>query len=531
MHNSAVFYALGRLMQVMGIILLVPLGISAWDHWHMPFGEMAAQPEIFGYLLAIAFGVLVGSLAVRLFRSGRELQGIREGYAIVTLGWVVLAFLSSIPLFFYLLSVSGEGWSGAFGCFTDAYFEVMSGFTTTGATIFSDVEVLPKSLLFLRSLTHWLGGMGIITLALVIFPSMGIAAYQIFRGEVPGVTKDKLKPKLSQTASILWGVYVLFTGAEVVLLLVGGMSLFEAINHAFATMATGGFSTRNASVAAYGDFVQWVIILFMYLAGINFVLHFRALRGEFSPMTRNKEFVFYNGVLALAILVITGVLYFNGQAPVEHAAEHYRHGQPTEQEFLEHYEAQDEQNESLYDSFRIATFQTLAIVTTTGFATADFDLWPDFIRVLLVFLMFFGGCAGSTGGGMKMIRLMIVFKVAINVLRKLTQPKLVAPVRVGDQVIEDDLVLAVVSFFILFVGLFVVVALLMTLFVDDVVTAVTCSVATIANIGPGLAGIGAVENYGWIPDPGKWILIFSMLLGRLEIFTVLIVLRPSVWRK
>ena len=531
MHNSAVGYALGRLMQVMGIILLVPLGISVWDHWPKAIAEMVVQPETLGFELAILTGIVAGTVFVKLFREGRELQGIKEGYAIVTLGWIVLALLSSIPLFLYFLSDQSNGWSCVLGCFTDAYFEVMSGFTTTGATVFSDVESLPKSLLFLRSLTHWLGGMGIITLALVIFPSMGVAAYQIFRGEVPGVTKDKLRPKLSQTASILWGVYVLFTGAEVVLLMVGGMSLFDAINHAFATMATGGFSTQNDSLAGYNDYIQWVVVFFMYLAGVNFVLHFRALRGELSVMTRNREFIFYTGVVLAAIIVITGVLHINGQASADHAARSYRHEPMTQHEFLEHYEDQAEENDSLYDSFRLASFQTLAIVTTTGFATADFDLWPDFIRVLLVLLMFFGGCAGSTGGGIKMIRIMIAFKVAQNVLRKLTQPKLVAPVKVGGQVIDDNMVVSVVSFFILFVGLFVVVALLMMLFVDDIVTAVTCSVATIANIGPGLSGIGAVENYGWIPGPGKWILIFSMLLGRLEIFTVLIVLRPAVWKK
>jgi trk system potassium uptake protein TrkH len=355
MHNSAVGYALGRLMQVMGIILLVPLGISVWDHWQLPLSDIAGQPVTIGFLLAIAVGLLVGTGFVVLFRTGRELQGIREGYAIVTLGWVVLAFLASIPLFFYFMSLEGNGWTTAFGCFTDAYFEVMSGFTTTGATVFSDVESLPRSLLFLRSLTHWLGGMGIITLALVIFPSMGVAAYQIFRGEVPGVTKDKLKPRLSQTVSILWGVYVLFTGAEVILLVVGGMNLFEAINHAFATMATGGFSTRNASLAAYGDFVQWVVIVFMYLAGVNFVLHFRALRGDFSPMTGNREFIFYNGVILVAIVIITGVLYVNGPAPVDHVSGHYRHDQMTEQEFQKHYESQVQENETLYDSFRLAT--------------------------------------------------------------------------------------------------------------------------------------------------------------------------------
>jgi trk system potassium uptake protein TrkH len=518
-------------MQLVGAALLVPLAISVYDNWTLPADQIITQPEFLGFLAAILIGIMIGTLLVFLYRGGRELQGIREGYAIVTLGWVGMALLCSIPLFAYFLSAGECNWRNVLGCFTDAYFEVMSGFTTTGATVLGDVEAVPRSLLFLRALTHWLGGMGIITLALVIFPSMGVAAYQIFRGEVPGPSKDKLRPRLSQTVSLLWSVYVLFTGAEVILLLTGGMGFFDAVCHAFATLATGGFSTNNSSIAAYGDYIQWVVMLFMYLAGVNFILHFRALRGDLGSMIRNREFIFYNVVIGVTIVIVTALLYAFGPAPYDRAAAQYRHDPMTDEQFTEHYAYQAEQTETLYDTFRVAAFQTLSIVTTTGFVTADFDLWPDFLRILLVFLMFFGGCAGSTGGGMKMIRIMIVFKVAANCLRKLTQPKLVAPVKVGDQVIDNSTIISVASFFILFIGLFVVTALLMTLFVDDLTTAVACSAATIGNIGPGLAGIGAIENYGWIPLPGKWILVVSMLLGRLEIFTVLIVLRPAVWRK
>ncbi len=532
MHKTAVGYAIGKLMQVMGVALVVPLGIAIYDNWRLPVLELSFSPEIFGFVLAIVFAVLVGTALAILCRGGRDLQGIREGYAIVTLGWLGLAFIAAIPLFLYFVGERGGGFSSAVLSFTDAYFEVMSGFTTTGASILSNVESMPRSLLFLRALTHWLGGMGIITLAIVIFPAMGVSGYQMFRGEVPGPTKDRLRPRLAQTVSILWGVYLLLTIAETLLLLVGGMNLFDAVCHTFATMATGGFSTKNASVAAYNsDFIQWVIVIFMYFAGINFLLHFRALRGDLNSLVRNKEFVFYSSVVAAAIIILTCVLYINGLAPEETASEHFRTSQMTSGEFHTHYVEQSSKIEGLYDSFRVASFQALAIITTTGFTTADFDLWPDFLRVLLVLLMFFGGCAGSTGGGMKMIRVMIVGRVAFNELRKLTQPRLVAPVKIGDQTIDEPRIVNVVSFFILFVGLFVITAILMTLFVPDLTTAVACSIATIANIGPGLAGIGAVENYGWIPIPGKWVLIFSMLLGRLEIFTVLIVLRPAVWRK
>jgi trk system potassium uptake protein TrkH len=482
--------------------------------------------------MAIIFSLILGTYLVINYKRGRDLQGIKEGYAIVTFGWISMAFISSLPVLIYFIANDPHGWSNFFYHFTDAYFEIMSGFTTTGATILTNVEAMPRSILFLRSLTHWLGGMGIITLAIVIFPAMGVSGYQMFRGEVPGPTKEKLQPRLAQTASILWGVYILLSGAETVLLYVSGMSLFDAVCHTFATMATGGFSTENASIAAYqSDLIEWIIIIFMYFAGINFLLHFKALRGDLNSMFKNKEFIFYTGVIVATIVIITSVLYINGLDNVEHTSEHYRSSSMTTEEFQEHYDKQEGMFESLYDTFRIASFQTLAIVTTTGFATADFDLWPDFLRFLLVFLMFFGGCAGSTGGGMKMIRIIMVLKVGINELRKLTQPRLVSPVKIGGQAIDDNKIINVVSFFILFVGLFIITAALMTLFVPDLTTAVTCSIATIGNIGPGLAGIGAVENYSWIPLPGKWILIISMLLGRLEIFTVLIIFRVSVWRK
>jgi trk system potassium uptake protein TrkH len=373
--------------------------------------------------------------------------------------------------------------------------------------------------------------MGIITLAIVVFPGMGVTAYQMFRSEVPGPSTDKLTPRLSQTSSILWGVYGLLTLAEVVLLILAGMTPFDAVCHSFATMATGGFSTENASIAAYeSDWIRWIIIVFMFFAGINFLLHFKALRGNLQSLFRDREFVFYCGVIITAIIITTGVLYFVGLTPMEQAAQSYRYERPIH-EFAAHYAQQESLYGSLYDTFRIACFQTLSIVTTTGFATVDFDLWPDLLRFLMVFLMFFGGCAGSTGGGMKMIRVMIVFRVAINSIRKRSQPRLIAPVKLGGQVVDDAQVVDVVSFFILFTGLFILVGLLMTLFVPDLTTAIAASIATLGNIGPGLAGVGAVENYAWMPIPAKWLLVVSMLLGRLEIFTVLVCLRPAVWRK
>ncbi|MEE8576655.1 MAG: TrkH family potassium uptake protein [candidate division Zixibacteria bacterium] len=532
MHKTAIGFAVGKLLQIMGGLLLVPLAIAFWDFREEGIYQILSHPDVYGFLIAAGLAITIGGISSSLMRSGRHLQGVREGLAIVTFGWLALAFFSAVPFFCWFMRGELAGQYTAFSAFTDAYFEVMSGFTTTGATILTNIESVPRSLLFLRSLTHWLGGMGIITLALVIFPGMGVTAYQMFKGEVPGPSKDKIMPRLSQTSSILWGVYGFFTAAQAILLIIGGMTPFEAVCHSFATMATGGFSTANDSVAAFSsDFIRWVIIIFMYFAGVNFLLHFRALRGDISTMFRDKEFLFYNSVIAATIIIVTCVLYFHGLAPIEVAADHYRSTEMTTAEFAAHYAEQAAPLSSLYETFRIASFQTLAIVTTTGFATVDFDLWPDVLRLLMIFLMFFGGCAGSTGGGMKMVRIMIVFRVLGNVIRKRSQPKLVAPVKIGDHIVDDTRVVNVLSFFILFLGLFILVGLAMTLFVPDLTTAVACSIATIGNIGPGLAGIGAIENYGWIPLPGKWLLVFSMLLGRLEIFTVLICLRPAVWRK
>ncbi|HOP08316.1 MAG TPA: potassium transporter TrkG [candidate division Zixibacteria bacterium] len=532
MHKTAVALATGKLMQVMGLVLIVPLAIAFYDDRSLGLLQAFGRPETLGFVIAIAFSLIFGTAVAWLFRSARELQGTKEGYAVVTIGWMMLTLISSIPFCLYFMEVRPPDSNGFMLAFTDSFFEVMSGFTTTGASILTDIEAVPRSLLFLRALTHWLGGMGIITLALAIFPAMGVSGYQMFRGEVPGPSKDKLGPRLTHTASILWGVYCLLTAVETGLLMIAGMDWFEAICHSFATMATGGFSTRNASVAGFeSDWITWIISLFMFLAGVNFVLHFKALRGDIRAMTDNREFRFYTGVILVAIVLVSAVLYFGGPKPVKEASDHWRHHQLTAEEFIDHHQLHASKYTTVYGTVREATFQVLSITTTTGFATTDFDIWPDFLRILMIVLMFFGGCAGSTGGGMKMIRIMVVFKMAINELRKLTFPRLVAPLKIGSSAVDDKMSINIVSFSILFVGLFALVAILMTLFVPDLTTAVAASIATIGNIGPGLSGVGAVENYSWIPIPGKWILVVSMLLGRLEIFTVLIVLRPATWRK
>lgn len=533
MNKKTIFFVIGRLMIVMAGILLVPLAISFYYDFPDSISHLFHDPEKIGFSISIILSALVGFVLTKIFESEQELEGIKEGFAIVSLGWVTLAFWGAIPFFVYFISTSGNcTFHQLIHCFTDAYFETCSGFTTTGATILNDIEIMPKGLLFWRSLTHWLGGMGIITLAIAIFPAMGVSGYHMFRGEVPGPTAERIQPRLAQTAAILWGVYALLSAIETGLLMFGGMDLFDALCHTFGTMATGGFSTKNTSIGYYNsNYIDWVITIFMFLAGVNFLIHYRVLRGNFSDLRTNKEFVFYTSTILVTIVVFTGILYWAGIKPSEKAARHFQHQPRTFEHFERHVGNEEVKVESVYGSFRRSAFQVVSIVTTTGYGTADFDLWPDFCRFALLFLMFWGGCAGSTGGGMKMIRIMVVLKVGWRELKKMIKPHLVAPLKIGGLSMDEQRVVNIGAFFILFVVIFVAGSLVMTLFVPDLVTSIASVAATLGNIGPGLNGVGATQTYAWIPIPGKWVLIICMLLGRLEILTILLALRPSFWRE
>jgi trk system potassium uptake protein len=533
MNKKTVFYVTGRLTMVLAAIMLVPLVIAFYYNFPKSFSEIFTDSEKLGLILAIVLSAGFGFLMTIIFRSNKELEGIKEGFAIVSLGWVSLAFWGSIPFFVYFLAqLHHVTFSGIALSFTDAYFEICSGFTTTGATILADVEIIPRGLLFWRSLTHWLGGMGIITLAIAIFPAMGVSGYHMFRGEVPGPTAERIQPRLAQTAAILWGVYALLSLVEVILLLFGGMDWFDALCHTFGTMATGGFSTKNASIGYYdSSYIDWVITLFMILAGMNFLIHYRVLRGRFTDFFNNKELHFYLGTIVFTVVLFSGVLYTAGIKPEHHAVVHYQFAPRHPEEFRIHHESQAEQVSTLYGAVRYASFQVVSIVTTTGYGTADFDLWPNLCRFGLVILMFWGGCAGSTGGGMKMIRVMVVLKAGWRELSKMVRPHLIAPLKIGGSSMKEDQVTNIAAFFILFAMIFVLCSLLMMLFVPDLVTGIASVAATLGNIGPGLSGVGPTQTYEWIPIPGKWILIICMLLGRLEIFTILLALRPSFWKK
>ena len=422
--------------------------------------------------------------------SNRNLNA-RDGFLIVSLCWILFSLFGSLP--FYI--------SGEIPGYTDAFFETVSGFTTTGASILNDIEAMPHALLFWRSMTQWLGGMGIIVLSLAILPLLGIGGMQLFVAEVPGPTPDKFHPRIKETAKRLWAIYIIFTFSETILLLFGGMNLFDAICHSFTTMATGGYSTKQASIAYWDSpYIHYVITLFMFFAGTNFTLSYFAMHLDFKKVFRNEEFRFYLGFVIAFILLVTGVLFFS-------------------------------QHLSFERSFRDAAFQVVSIITTTGFVTADYLMWVPVLWVIIFMLMFFGGSAGSTGGGIKILRVMLFVKNSAAELKRLIHPNAVIPVRFNGNAVPPEIinnVFAFISFYILTVGIGLTV---MSGLGYDLDTSLGAVAATLGNIGPGIGEVGPVFNYAHLPDFGKWFLSFLMLIGRLELFTVLIIFSPGFWRK
>ena len=443
--------------------------------------------------LAVSSGVTIVAGAVLWFvlRTHRNEVGIRDGFVIVSLGWVAASMFGCLP---FLLS-------GSIPSFTDAFFETMSGFTTTGATILTDIERLPHGLLYWRSLTQWIGGLGIILLSVAILPLLGVGGMQLFKAEVPGVTVEKITPRISQTARILWLVYVLLTLTETLMLLWAGLPLFDAVCHSFTTVSTGGFSTKNASIAHFESAgVEIIIIVFMFLAGVSFTLHYRALKGDYQSYSRDGEFKFY----ALMILVVT-ILVFLGIPTLS--------------------------SDELGWRIRAALFQVVSIVTTTGYVTADYELWLPAVQLVLLLMMLNGACAGSTAGGIKLVRVIVLLKNGLNQMKALLHPRAVIPVRHNGRAVGQDIIVDVLAFLVLYITLFALATIVMSATGLDMVSAAGSVAATIGNIGPGLGSVGAIDNYAHIPDFGKWVLTFCMLTGRLELFTVLVLFTPSFWRR
>ncbi len=477
-----IIHVAGLLILSLGLTMTFPLIVSLY------YGDKSLFPMLSSILITSLCGVFmyIGSRGITI-----ESISTREGMGIVFFSWVAVGFFGALPFYFGIDSCT----------FTDAFFESISGFTTTGASILNDVEGISKGILFWRSLIQWLGGMGIIVLSLAILPFLKVGGMQLYKAEVPSPVPDKLKPRIKETAVILWKVYALLTVLQVILLLIGGMSLFDSICHAFTTMPTGGFSTQNASIAQYqSTYFDTVFIIFMILAGINFTLHYQLLRGRPLVFWRDSECRFYLGLLLLLIAVIS----FNTYGSVY---------------------------ETIGGSIRYSAFQVVSIITTTGFATADYLQWPAMSQLILLVCMFIGASAGSTGGGVKCLRVMLLIKYCYRELFSLVHPKSIAHIKIDGRRVPDNIIRSVIGFLFLYVGLFVICSILLSSLGVDFVTSIGAVASAIGNIGPGFGLVGPVSNYAGIPVLGKWLLAWCMLLGRLEIYTVIIFLAPEFWRK
>lgn len=475
-------HLVGILTSYLGLTMVFPL----------LFGLYYQDESVIPLLKSIGVTLASGLMLSVVFRGARrETMTHREGMGVVALGWAAAGLFGALPYY----------WGGVFSSFSDCLFESVSGFTTTGASVLTQIEMTARGFLFWRSLTHWLGGMGIIVLGLAILPIIGIGGMQLYKAEVPGPAPDKLKPRIKDTAMVLWKVYVLLSAGETLLLMIGGMDLFEALCHTFGTMATGGFSTRNASIGAYdSSYIDTVVIVFMLFAGINFSLHYRFLKGDYRAFWRDSEFRFFIGIVAVFFLTITvsifGTVY-----------------------------------DSLGEATRFSAFQVVSIITTTGYVTADYEMWPSLAQNILLFCMFLGASAGSTGGGMKCMRIMLLLKHSYKQMFSLIHPRAVVQVKLGGRPVPDEVLHSIWGYFMLYLGLFILCAFLLAAMGVDVVTSFAAVAASIGNIGPGLGTVGPVDNYVHIPLLGKWLLMLCMLLGRLEIYTILILFVPEFWRK
>ncbi len=442
-------------------------------------------------MLISAIVTALAGISLRRFgqHASKEVRK-RDGFLIVAMGWIAMSLFGALPFVVH----------GAIPNFTDAFFETVSGFTTTGATILTDIEAMPKSLLFWRSMTHWIGGMGIIVLAVAILPLLGVGGMQLFVAEAPGVTPDKLHPRITETAKRLWLLYFALTIAEAVLLYLAGMGAFDSLNHAMATMATGGFSTKNASIAHYTQpAIHYIIMLFMFLAGTNFTLMFLGFTGKLKRVFANEEFrVYAINILVLAIITSIG-LYLTGRYGVEEA-------------------------------MRSGFFQIISINTTTGFISDNYLLWPNFLMFLIFALFFSGGSTGSTAGGIKIMRLIVLIKNSLLELKRQFHPTAVLPVRFGGKTVPQNVTNNIAAFVLIYMIVFFLGCIVMSAMGLDFMTAVGTVTATLGNIGPGIGNVGPVDNFSSIPGLGKWFLSFLMLMGRLELFTILILFLPQFWR-
>ncbi len=479
MNYRMVFYNIGRILLVEAALLAFPaIGAIIYN-----------EDTLISFALTIAALTVVGLLAVRKKPKNTAIYA-KDGYVIVALTWILMSFFGAMPFYF----------SGYIPNFVDAFFETVSGFTTTGSTILSNIEAMPKSLLFWRSFTHWIGGMGILVFVIAILPKTESSSMHVMRAEVPGPTVGKLVSKLRASARILYGIYCILTIVEIIMLICGGMPVYDSIVNSFATAGTGGFGVLNNSIEGYNSvYSEMVIAVFMLIFGVNFNIYYMFLIKQGRQAIKNEELRYYLGIVLGSIILIAVCL----------ANTKY----------------------SIGDSIRYAVFQVASIVTTTGFSTVNFDTWPIFTKIILVFLMFIGACAGSTGGGIKVSRLMILIKSGLRDIKKAINPRSIETVKVDKHTVEEPVVKSVSVFFATYMILIAISALIISIDGRDLVTTFTSVVACIGNIGPGLGAVGPYGNFADFSVMSKLVLSFDMLAGRLELIPMLMLFSPYAWAK
>lgn len=449
------------------------------------------EDTILAFIAAIVLTALLG-FALYSVKVKNNMIRYKEGFAIVSFGWLIASAFGALPFLF----------TGAFTSFIDAFFETVSGFTTTGATVIEDIEILPYSLLFWRSFTHWLGGMGILVLTLALQPALGVGTFQILKAESPGPISTKLTPRVNNTAKILYITYTVVTVAEIFMLTIGGMPLYDSLIHTFGTVGTGGFSIKNLSVGAYRNvYFDIVITIFMIASGINFSLYYLTFKKKsITVILKDKELKIYLSIIAACIIMIA----FNLNGKIY---------------------------STIQESLRYASFQVASIITTTGFTTADFDKWPDFSRAILFSLMFVGACSGSTGGSVKVIRIYLVFKYIQREVNKLIHPRVVKAVKLGNASVQEDVLSSVMAFTIFYIAIFIFAMLIIASQGLDLISSAAAVAATLGNIGPGFGSVGPSCTYATLSGFSKTLLAFCMILGRLEIYTVIALLFPEFWKR
>jgi trk system potassium uptake protein TrkH len=479
-NYGIVLKVLGSILIIEAMLMVPSYAIALFTHGN---DENA-------FLFTIILTALIGLvLAKRKARTNKI--SARDGFAIVTFGWLLASLLGALPLYL----------PGYTNTYIDALFEIVSGFTTTGATILANVEVLPKGVLFWRSFTHWIGGMGILVFTLALLPALGIQGFQIYKAESPGPVAGKIAPRLKDTAKILYVTYFTITIIQVILLLIGGMSLFEALVYTFGTVGTGGLSIHNASVGAYNStYIHLVIGTFMILSGVNFSLYYLGYKGRIRDVFMDEELRLYLIVIGLAVVSIALNLILTSY-------------------------------DSIGMAFRDAYFQVSSIITTTGYTTVDYDLWPSFSKGILLLLMFTGACAGSTAGGMKMIRLLVSLKLIKREIGKSFHPRAMMPIKVNGKIMSNETVSGINSFLALYLLIFIIATLLITLEGVSLISAISSVAATLGNIGPALEFAGPTRNFVYYSQPAKALFTLLMLLGRLELFTVIALFAPRTWKK